>query len=234
MFGVKIDKISGKPHLFPKKKEPAVVKSVVTEYQLSDNGTDVPIGEWVPSRPEVPPGTFLWSKITFTKTDDKTESVFNVSYVGRDGEHGGKGEPGRDGKDGQKGDPFRYSDFTEEQLEALKGEKGEKGDTDLNIQIWNEGENWANHKGNLYIIANRTINIGPDFVNKMREGQHILILQSGLSGGQGLSFDHTGGRVFSPKKTYASMEIDTLREISIIRYDLYIICLVSEVMINDF
>lgn len=64
------------------------IKSTKTQYQRSADGQTPPTGTWLDEIPVVPPGEFLWTRVTQT-FDDNTASVsYSVSKMGEDGEKG--------------------------------------------------------------------------------------------------------------------------------------------------
>lgn len=67
------------------KGDPPAYVSGTREYQVSDSGTDVPTGEWLPSIPNVPQGKYLWIKVVEEFETGTTEPVYSVSRAGVDG-----------------------------------------------------------------------------------------------------------------------------------------------------
>lgn len=64
------------------------IKSTKTQYQRSANGQTPPTGAWLDEIPVVPPGEFLWTRVTQTFDDDTTSVSYSVSKMGEDGEKG--------------------------------------------------------------------------------------------------------------------------------------------------
>lgn len=64
------------------------IKSTKTQYQRSANGQTPPTGTWLDEIPVVPPGEFLWTRVTQTFDDDTTSVSYSVSKMGEDGEKG--------------------------------------------------------------------------------------------------------------------------------------------------
>ena len=64
------------------------IKSTKTQYQRSADGQTPPTGTWLDEIPAVPPGEFLWTKVTQTFDDNTTSVSYSVSKMGEDGEKG--------------------------------------------------------------------------------------------------------------------------------------------------
>lgn len=64
------------------------IKSTKTQYQRSADGQTPPTGTWLDEIPVVPPGEFLWTRVTQTFDDDTTSISYSVSKMGEDGENG--------------------------------------------------------------------------------------------------------------------------------------------------
>lgn len=64
------------------------IKSTKTQYQRSAGGQTPPTGTWIDEIPVVPPGEFLWTRVTQTFDDDTTSVSYSVSKMGEDGEKG--------------------------------------------------------------------------------------------------------------------------------------------------
>lgn len=64
------------------------IKSTKTQYQRSANGQTPPTGTWLDEIPVVPPGEFLWTRVTQTFDDNTTSVSYSVSKMGEDGEKG--------------------------------------------------------------------------------------------------------------------------------------------------
>lgn len=61
------------------------IKSTKTQYQRSADGQTPPTGAWLDEIPVVPPGEFLWTRVTQTFDDDTTSVSYSVSKMGEDG-----------------------------------------------------------------------------------------------------------------------------------------------------
>ncbi|WP_449456026.1 phage tail spike protein [Streptococcus suis] len=73
------------------------VRSTTVTYASSTNGTTAPTTDWTVAVPTVAPGNYLWTKTVWTYTDGNTETGYNVSRIGRDGNTGRDGIAGKDG-----------------------------------------------------------------------------------------------------------------------------------------
>ncbi|HHT7733547.1 TPA: phage tail spike protein [Streptococcus suis] len=73
------------------------IRSTTVAYASSTNGTTAPTTSWTAVVPTVAPGNYLWTKTVWTYTDGNTETGYNVSRIGRDGNTGRDGIAGKDG-----------------------------------------------------------------------------------------------------------------------------------------
>lgn len=64
------------------------ISSTKVEYQASTSGTTVPSGTWLTNPPTVSDGQYLWTRTTFTYTDDTTTISYSVSRMGTTGTNG--------------------------------------------------------------------------------------------------------------------------------------------------
>lgn len=64
------------------------ISSTKVEYQASTSGTTVPTGTWLTNPPSVTDGQYLWTRTTFTYTDDTTTLSYSVSRMGTTGTSG--------------------------------------------------------------------------------------------------------------------------------------------------
>lgn len=62
--------------------------STDTTYQLSDSGTDIPTGTWLINIPEPIQGKYMWTKTTVTYENGRTNTSYDISYLGKDGQDG--------------------------------------------------------------------------------------------------------------------------------------------------
>ncbi|BCP60268.1 phage tail spike protein [Streptococcus parasuis] len=73
------------------------IRSTTVTYASSTNGATAPTTGWTAEVPTVAPGNYLWTKTVWTYTDGNTETGYNVSRIGRDGNTGRDGIAGKDG-----------------------------------------------------------------------------------------------------------------------------------------
>ena len=66
-------------------------------YAQSTSGTTAPETGWDAQVPTLIKGQYLWTKTTWTYTDESTETGFTVSYNAKDGNNGVDGIAGKDG-----------------------------------------------------------------------------------------------------------------------------------------
>ena len=78
-------------------KDGVGIKTTSVDYAISTSGTTKPTTGWQPTIPTVPQGQYLWTRITWTYTDNTTEQGYSVA---RQGEKGDSGKDGIAGKDG--------------------------------------------------------------------------------------------------------------------------------------
>lgn len=64
------------------------ISSTKVEYQASTSGTTVPTGSWLTNPPTVSDGQYLWTRTTFTYTDNTTTLSYSVSRMGTTGTNG--------------------------------------------------------------------------------------------------------------------------------------------------
>ena len=78
-------------------KDGVGVKSTAITYSQSTSGTTAPTSSWSTSVPTLVKGQYLWTKTTWTYTDNSTETGYTVSYNAKDGNTGKDGIAGKDG-----------------------------------------------------------------------------------------------------------------------------------------
>lgn len=81
-------------------KDGVGIEDTLIEYATNASGTVKPTSGWATSIPVVPAGQFLWTRTTWTYTDNTTEQGFTVA---KQGDKGDKGDTGASGKDGIAG-----------------------------------------------------------------------------------------------------------------------------------
>ena len=77
------------------------VSSSHIRYQVSQNGEEIPTGDWLDYIPVVPEGSYLWTKTTTIYTNGSKTDAYSVSRNGVNGQDGENGLPGKDGSNGQ-------------------------------------------------------------------------------------------------------------------------------------
>ncbi|EMF0416050.1 hypothetical protein I4L69_001942, partial [Enterococcus faecium] len=78
-------------------KDGVGIKTTLVQYVGSTSGTTAPTTGWATTVPTVPEGSFLWTKTTWTYTDNTTEVGYSVAKMGVSGQDGKDGIPGKDG-----------------------------------------------------------------------------------------------------------------------------------------
>ena len=64
------------------------VSNTSTTYQAAADGTNTPTGTWATSMPNVPVGSYLWSKTVVTYSDGKSTTTYGVTYYPKNGTNG--------------------------------------------------------------------------------------------------------------------------------------------------
>ena len=77
-------------------KDGVGVKSHLVTYGLSASETTQPTS-WSTQVPTLTKGNYLWTKTTWTYTDNTTETGYQKTYIAKDGNNGKDGIPGKDG-----------------------------------------------------------------------------------------------------------------------------------------
>ena len=65
------------------------------DYQVGENGTTPPTGEWLEDIPEVPEGKYLWTRTIMHYKNGSDLASYSVSYQGVNGTDGEDGTDGR-------------------------------------------------------------------------------------------------------------------------------------------
>lgn len=84
------------------------IASSTVSYQVSSSPTTPPT-QWASEPPEVPKGSYLWTKVAMNYTNNTSSAAYAVAYAGKDGlpgtpgAQGKPGTPGESGKDGASG-----------------------------------------------------------------------------------------------------------------------------------
>lgn len=87
------------------------ITSTVIEYQKATSGTDTPTGTWSTTIPAVDAGEYLWTRITYTYSDNSMHIAYSVSMMGQRGLDGLQGKDGTNGIDGKPGADGQTSYF---------------------------------------------------------------------------------------------------------------------------
>ena len=98
-------------------KDGVGIKNTTFFYASSTSGTTTPTSGWSTTIPSVSPGNYLWTKTTWTYTDNTSESGYSVAKMGSTGAQGPQGPQGIQGIQGPKGD------------QGIQGPKGADGRT---------------------------------------------------------------------------------------------------------
>lgn len=92
-------------------KDGVGIKSTVLAYASSTSGTTTPTSGWQSTVPTVAAGNYLWTRTTWTYTDNSVENGYTVSRIGKDGNTGKDGIAGKDGV-GIKSTAIHYAKST--------------------------------------------------------------------------------------------------------------------------
>ena len=112
-------------------KDGVGIRATTVVYASSTSGTVPPTSRWLSQIPSVPAGQYLWTRTTWSYTDNTSETGFSVAKMGETGQKGSKGDPGPQGVIGPKGDrgeKGEKGDHGERGLQGLQGLQGAKGD----------------------------------------------------------------------------------------------------------
>ena len=72
-------------------KDGVGIKTTLIEYAVSTSGTTRPASAWSTTIPTVPAGQYLWTRTTWTYTDNTTEQGYSVARQGANGANGSNG-----------------------------------------------------------------------------------------------------------------------------------------------
>lgn len=75
-------------------KDGVGIKTTLIEYAVNTSGTVRPTSGWSTTIPTVPPGQYLWTRTTWTYTDNTTEQGYSVARQGANGVNGNDGSNG--------------------------------------------------------------------------------------------------------------------------------------------
>lgn len=88
-------------------KDGVGLKTTTIIYGISDNENTQP-SNWSSQPPALVKGKYLWTKTTWTYTDNSSETGYQKTYIAKDGNDGNDGLPGKDGV-GLVNTTFRYA-----------------------------------------------------------------------------------------------------------------------------
>ena len=77
-------------------KDGVGLKTTTITYGISDSDTVMP-NNWSSQVPTLVKGKYLWTKTTWTYTDNSSETGYQKTYIAKDGNDGNDGLPGKDG-----------------------------------------------------------------------------------------------------------------------------------------
>lgn len=77
-------------------KDGVGLKTTTITYGISDSDTAMP-NNWSSQVPTLVKGKYLWTKTTWTYTDNSSETGYQKTYIAKDGNNGNDGLPGKDG-----------------------------------------------------------------------------------------------------------------------------------------
>jgi|GEM_PF-5402300 len=79
------------------------ITQIAANYQVGSSGTTQPTGIWSTQIPQVPQGSYLWTKIFVYLDNNVIKDYYTVSRQGVDGQKGEKGDIGPQGPQGPAG-----------------------------------------------------------------------------------------------------------------------------------
>lgn len=118
------------------------IRATTVVYASSTSGTVPPSSGWASQIPSVPAGQYLWTRTTWSYTDNTSETGFSVAKMGETGQKGDRGEPGPKGDRGEKGEK---GDRGERGLQGLQGLQGAKGDQGIQGPKGSDGRTQYTH-----------------------------------------------------------------------------------------
>ena len=78
-------------------KDGVGIKATLIEYAVNTSGIVRPTTGWSTNIPNTPQGQYLWTRTTWTYTDNTTEQGYSVARQGNNGQNGTNGADGEDG-----------------------------------------------------------------------------------------------------------------------------------------
>lgn len=85
------------------KKSIILIKSITTDYAISNQGAEAPLTGWTTLKPLMKPGDWLWIRTSTNLSNGDTTVAYSLSYAGIDGDKGLKGDDGLQGPAGLPG-----------------------------------------------------------------------------------------------------------------------------------
>ena len=119
------------------------IKLTEVTYQSSISGTEIPSEEWTKEIPSVEAGSYLWTKVEITYTDQTNSILYSVGKMGDTGATGPKGDQGDQGPKGEQGETGPQGpkgDTGEMGPQGPKGDTGEMGPQGPKGDTGNTGE----------------------------------------------------------------------------------------------
>ena len=123
-------------------KDGVGIRATTVVYAGSTSGTVPPSSGWGSQIPSVPAGQYLWTRTTWSYTDNTSEIGFSVAKMGETGQKGDRGDPGPKGDRGEKGEK---GDRGERGLQGLQGLQGAKGDQGIQGPKGSDGRTQYTH-----------------------------------------------------------------------------------------
>lgn len=108
-------------------KDGVGIRATAVVYASSTSGTVPPSSGWASQIPSVPAGQYLWTKTTWSYTDNTSETGFSVAKMGETGQKGDRGEPGPRGPQGDRGEKGEKGERGLQGIQGLQGPKGDQG-----------------------------------------------------------------------------------------------------------
>ena len=145
------------------------ISSQTVEYQVSDDGTKAPTGEWVSDIPQTSAGQYLWTRSITTYSNGLISTSYSVSY------HGLNGDKGEDGTG--------ISSITEEYYLSTSKTSQTGGSWTTTPPTWSSGKYlWIRSKI-VYTNPSSTVYTTPicdsswEAVNEIEVGGRNLIIE---------------------------------------------------------
>ena len=115
------------------------IKLTEVTYQSSISGTEIPSEEWTKEIPSVEAGSYLWTKVEITYTDQTNSILYSVGKMGDTGATGPKGDQGDQGPKGEQGETGPQGPKGDTGNTGEQGPKGDTGETGQRGSQWFSG-----------------------------------------------------------------------------------------------